>query len=398
MDESSRGRDQDPPALPVEGAVLASVRAALFWIHFGIGVVVAAVVLTMASTGTIMAFEHEILAALDARHRITAPEGTAQLPPSRMLATVTPQLPPGTKPSALTVYAEPGAPALLAAKGSGYWLVDPYSGEILAESRARAFFALVEDVHRNLALARFDKSSVGKTVTGWTAVGVALLGVSGLYLWWPAKRGGPGCFRRVAFFRRTGNPAARDFNWHNVIGVWTAPVLVGIALTGTTISFDGVKKFVTTTFGVAASRPEPPPASAKFDLDEALAEAVRRVPEWTAVNVRWPARDGKLTLRIRTGHGTRPDQWSLLTYRVDNGAVASFSRYEEAKTGTKILGWARWLHTGQALGLPGQAVGAITAVGATVLAGTGLTMAWRRMRRTLFARRRGAKGTAQPSA
>lgn len=393
MEVRSRGQDEHALA---KGA-LKAVRTALFWLHFAVGTLVATVVIVMASTGTLMAFEHEILAGLDARWTVQAPEDQREkLPPSQLLSRVESKLPSPSSIKALTLSAREGAPALVATKGGGFWLVDPYRGEILTESRARAFFSFVEDVHRNLALARFDRSAIGKTVTGWTAVGVVVLGLSGLVLWWPRGRG-EGRFRRVLFFRRAGSAAARDFNWHNVIGIWTAPVLVVIALCGISISFDGVKRFVNTTFGVAAARAEPPPPLGGFDLDVAYLEAIRRVPDWTAVNVRWPARDGKLTLRVRTKTGTRPDQWNFLTYDIKTGAVASFSRYEEAKTGTKILGWGRWLHTGQALGVVGQALWALSAIGATGLAWTGLSMAWRRTRRTIGSRTHASRHAARSS-
>ena len=219
---------------------------------------------------------------------------------------------------------------------------------------------------------------MGTLLTGWSAVGVVLLAVSGPFLWWP-RNGRAGRFRRIALFARTTTTAARDFNWHNVVGIWTSPLLLVIAATGTTLAFDGVRGFVNDTFGVAALRPpEPPPPSGRFDLARAWSDAVGRVPDWTAVNVRWPAKDGKIPFRARTGRGTRPYEWTFIAYDAESGALAELSRYEEFGTGTKILRWSRWLHTGQALGLPGQVAAAVTAVSVAVPAWTGLAMALRR--------------------
>lgn len=370
--------------------MLARLRAVFFWCHLAIGVLVGVVLLVMGSSGTMLAFENEIIAAVESGSVARPPgAGAARLPPSVLLERSKARLPQGLAVSALTVRAEPDAPALLATKGR-FWLVDPYRGELLEESRVRAFFGFVEDVHRNLALARVGKASLGKFFTGWTAAGVVFLALSGPILWWPRTRR-EGRFRRIAFFIRSSSAAARDFNRHNVVGIWTVAVLVSIAATGTTIAFDGVRRFVSETLGVAPPRPvEPAPPEATFDLDAAWTDATRRVPDWAAVNVRWPAKDGKLPFRVRTGRGTRPYEWTFLSYDVETGALTELSRYEDFRAGTKTLRWARWLHTGQALGLVGQIAGALTAVGAVVLAWTGLTLALRRLRRALD-RTRGAR-------
>lgn len=389
MDERLRGHLDGAPA----GRRFARARAVLFWCHLAVGVAVALVVVVMGSTGAMMSFEHSIVDRFESRWRVDPPDdATAALPPSRLRAAVETER--ATPVAALTTYADRRAPALVVTKDKRAWLVDPYRGELLAESRVRGVFSTIEDVHRNIALARVGKVAVGKTVTGYTAVGVALAALTGPLLWWPRKRGA-GRFRAIVFFTRTSSPAARDFNWHNVLGIWAAPLLLLIALTGTSISFDGVKGFVTSTFGAAKAIPEPPPEPAAFDLDRAWAEAGRRVPEHSAINGRWPARDGKFTLRIRTRDGTRPDQWSQLVHDERTGAVTAFTRYETSAAGTKILGWARWTHTGQAFGVLGQGLAAFAALSAVALACTGLALSWRRARR---AWRKRARPQAPPRA
>lgn len=361
------------------------LRTGLFWLHFAAGVVAALVVVVMALAGATMAFEANIVDAVESGTVVVPPDDAeAPLPPSKLLDALTSKLPPNAFVTALTTRANRRAPALVATKDGSTWLVDPYRGELLGKSRVRAFFGAVEDVHRTLGFAFFGKSPIGKTLTGWTAVAMAFLALSGPLLWWPRKRAnGERRFRRITFFVRSTNSVARNFDWHNVIGIWTAPLLFVVAVTGMCISFDGVKQVVQRTFGSTRAVAEAPPASPNFDLDAAWSAAARRVPLWSAINARWPARDGKLTLRIRTAEGTRPDEWNQLTYDVNTGGVTSFSQYETAATGTRILGWARWTHTGQAFGLVGQILAALTAIGAAVLAWTGLALAFRRARRSL---------------
>lgn len=365
------------------------LRTGLFWLHFAAGVVAALVVVVMALAGATMAFEANIVDAVESGTVVAPPEGAgAPLPPSTLLDALKSKLPPNAFVTGLTTRADPHAPALVTTKDGTSWLVDPYRGEVLGKSRVRAVFGAVEDVHRTLGFAFVGKSPIGKTVTGWTAALVALLALSGPLLWWPRRRAdGERRFRRIAFFVRNASSVARDFNWHNVIGIWTAPLLLVIAVTGTCISIDGVKQFVQRTFGATRPVAEAPPPSPSFDLDTAWSEAAKRVPHWSTINGRWPAREGKFTLRIRTAEGTRPNEWNQLTYDANTGGVTSFSQYETAKAGTRILGWARWMHTGQAFGLVGQILAALTALGTAVLGWTGLALAFRRARRSLRRRR-----------
>ncbi len=52
--------------------------------------------------------------------------------------------------------------------------------------------------------------------------------VSGIYLWWP---------RQIKRFTSGLRGKARDWNWHNAIGFWSAPFLVIITVTGLIMCF-----------------------------------------------------------------------------------------------------------------------------------------------------------------
>ena len=53
----------------------------------------------------------------------------------------------------------------------------------------------------------------------------------------------------VIFFRRGLRGKARDFNWHNVIGFWCAPVLIVLTATGMVISYSWASNLVYTLTG-----------------------------------------------------------------------------------------------------------------------------------------------------
>ena len=82
--------------------------------------------------------------------------------------------------------------------------------------------------HRWVALEGVNRST-GKAITGAANLGFLFIVLSGMYLWlprvWTRLQ-----FTQVLWFRR-GLPAkARDFTWHNVVGIWSAvPLAIVVA-------------------------------------------------------------------------------------------------------------------------------------------------------------------------
>jgi uncharacterized iron-regulated membrane protein len=67
-----------------------------------------------------------------------------------------------------------------------------------------------------------------------------------------------------------------------------------------------------------------------------------------------------------------------LTVSASSGEIIKTQEYASQNLGRKWRLWARYLHTGEALGILGQIIAFIAACCAAVLVWTGLSMAWRR--------------------
>jgi uncharacterized iron-regulated membrane protein len=91
------------------------------------------------------------------------------------------------------------------------------------------------DWHRWLG-AGAENRSVGKAVTGACNLAFLFIVVSGLYLWWPRNWKWPNV-KPIVLFRGGLGGKARDFNWHNVIGFWSAVPLFFVVLSATVISY-----------------------------------------------------------------------------------------------------------------------------------------------------------------
>ncbi len=212
-------------------------RQVLFWPHLVTGLLAGLFIAVMSLTGAALTLEDPVVewAERDARRVVLAEPVPPRLSLDEVLARVR-QARPEATPSSITEYPEP-ALALVVGLGRGASVyVNPYTGEVRepSASTARAFFHLMEEWHRWLG-APSEHRAVGRALTGASNALFLLLALSGLYLWWP-RRWTWRTVRPVLWFRRGLQGKARDFNWHNVAGLWLLPVLVVLTATGVVMS------------------------------------------------------------------------------------------------------------------------------------------------------------------
>ena len=102
-------------------------------------------------------------------------------------------------------------------------------------AQPRAFFRKMTDWHRWLGVTGEGRATA-RMITGACNLAFLFLVVSGFYLWlpriWTWRQ-----VRAVAWFRGGLRGKARDFNWHNAIGLWTAVPLFIVVLSGVVISY-----------------------------------------------------------------------------------------------------------------------------------------------------------------
>jgi uncharacterized iron-regulated membrane protein len=277
--------------------------------------------------------------------------------------------------------------------------VNPYNGNVLGESapRARRFFEEVENWHRWLAMSNKYRAA-GRAITGACNLLFLLLVVSGPFLWLP-RRWSWQNVKAVTLFRGGVSGRARDFNWHNVIGIWCAVPLAVIAASGVVMSCPWANNLL---FRLTGSEPPAaaggPPADVRttrpsgalpsFEgLDDLWRKAQLQVPGWRSLTLRLPpSGSGPLTFTIDTGNGGRPDRRAQLTLD-RRGEIVRWEPFSSFNTGRQLRSWLRFLHTGEAGGMPGQTVAGAASAGAIVLVWTGLALAVRRLLRWRKGRR-----------
>ena len=371
------------------------LRTLIFWPHLLAGVTAGIVILVMSVTGVLLTYERQLIAWSDSQYRSTVPaQGSDRLSVETLLQTIRTEH-PDVAVNAITVGSAPDAAVTVAVPQRTLYF-DAYSGSLIGEGSQgmRRFMSETRAWHRWLAVEG-EGRPVARFITGWSNFIFLFIVVSGFYLWFPRKWTW-NHVRSVLLFNRTTTSKARDFNWHNVIGVWSAIPLFIVVLTALPISFPWANAMVYRAVG------EEPPVQRGREggaararegggggrqghsvegLNNLWSRAEQQVEGWRTINVRVPESNrAPVVFAIDKGDGGQPQLRSTLTLDRATGEVVTYEAFEDQSLGRRLRSISRFAHTGEVLGIPGQTIAGLATAGSVVLVWTGLALAWRRWR------------------
>jgi uncharacterized iron-regulated membrane protein len=363
------------------------IRTTLFWIHLTCGVTAGIVIFVMSFTGTVLALQPQILAWVERDQRIVeVPAGTTRLGAEALIARVREQRPDASV-TALTIDRDPTHAASVTLAPAATVFVNPYTGAVtgaVQATGARWFFRSMTDWHRWLARDG-DQRAAGRWITGVSNAAFLGLAITGVFLWWP-RVWTAASVRAVAWFRGGLAGRARDFNWHNVIGFWCAPVLVVLTFSGMAISFPKTYDVIYAVTGL--SRPPAAPAAPRGSavprvegIDRMWTLAEQQMPTWKSIAMRLPQAAGQ-PVTFTINDLTKVNAMARSTFTVDaaTGAPIKWDPYDQQPAGQRLRTWLRFGHTGEVWGLGGQIIAGLASGGGCVLVYTGFALAWRRFR------------------
>ena len=363
-------------------------RKLIFWPHLICGIAMGLVVFAMSFTGVVLTYEKQMIRWADGFDVQPPSLETPRIGPTARLSKVLAET--GKRPTGVQFRSDRAEPARVYF-GRESVAVNPYTGAALGDSAVgvRGFFRTMIVWHRWLG-QEGDGRAVGKAITGACNLGFLFMIVTGSYLWWPKiwtwKQ-----LRPVVFFRR-GLPAkARDFNWHNVFGLWCAIPLFLVAATGTFFSYSWTSDILYALTGeqrpLGGSR-GPGGSSGKSvqapdfnDLDELFEKAMQVEPDWMIATVRLAENpEAPVAFSMDRGNGFRPDLRSTVVLHRGTGEVVKRETYADMGKAQSARTWIRWLHTGEAGGWAGQTLAGIASLAGCFLVYTGWMLSWRRFR------------------
>ena len=349
-------------------------------IHLWLGLGLAVLLVPISLSGALLVW-HDHLDALVNPARYAVTQGEPQ-PPSALLGSASASLGRGFEPMVVRLPESAGWPATVTAReqrqrgaeGGGRprlvtVYLDPPTARVLDTAEFRnSLIGFLHRFHENLTIPEYS----GRAVVGWAGVGLLVLSLSGIYLWWPRNAG----FLLGLRWRR--GPAT-SFNLHHVFGFWIAIPLAVVSATGIYLGFPQQARELLGS--VAPLTPQqrggfnaPLLASPNLNADRALELAAVGTTGLRAAAIFLPPQQSQAwRVQLRS-----PDSEGLTTVLVNDrsGAVSKVT----PQSGDRIAQWIRWIHEGSHTGPIWQFLVFLCGVLPTGFVITG-TMVWLRSRR-----------------
>jgi uncharacterized iron-regulated membrane protein len=347
------------------------IKSAFLQVHSIVGLAVSLVLGLMGITGAMLAFEEEIVAALNTDVARVDPRPAPVLTPEALLTRLQ-AVPDAAKVGGMTLSSEPGAAVRVRfARGEGgdraSVFVDPYDGHVLSIVHGDGFFVTLRNLHRWLLLPG-NGNGYGRWITGIAVLGLFFLLVSGLVVRWPRRATSARMWLKPNL---AGRGRALWFSLHSVFGTWILAVYCVTVLTGMWWSFDWYKDGAT---WLLSSKPAPPPRPARapgsrgqgspeahagrdaFSLDRVWSAFLTdQGSRYATVSLQLPNGGGNV-VRVRSVVKDAPSEEARDEFRIDgaSGRIVSAERYADKATGDRILTNILHIHRGAFLGLPGR--------------------------------------------
>ena len=342
-----------------------TVRKLFKKLHLWLSLPFGLIIMTTCLTGALLVFEKEITELV--RHdSYTIPvRKTQSLSLQSLLERVARETPDSVQITSVTIpsdFRRAYTVGLSKPRRAGV-LVDPYTGKIVGQSGRLPFFTTVRELHRWLLNSmKPDSEGIfwGRVIVGTSTLLFVFILLTGLFLWWPKKLKGVG--KRLKISLRQGRQRLLT-DLHTVGGVYVFVLLLAMAMTGLTWSFEWYRTGFYKVFGAeiaeAGKGDKGPKKDKHKDVPREEGAEQAKLPAsyiyWEEVvsyvievsEADYPeitVKDGEVEVPLAgLGNSRAAD-----SFRFDKktGQVTEYKAYREAKRDKKLRGWIYSIHTG----------------------------------------------------
>ncbi len=371
-----------------------TIHKLIYWPHLICGVLAGILIFIMSVTGVLLTYERQIIAWAESDYDTAVPADAPALPIDEIITMNRENM--GERDlRSVKIENNPEAPVVV--RGGDYFYINRYNGEILGNGPKDVKYYLSElrGLHRWLAMEG-ESRATARIFTGAANLMFLFIVLSGMYLWIPRVVNWQNV-KKVLFFRKTRSSRARDFNWHNVMGIWSAIPLVVIIATAAVFYYSWANKLVYTLAGeeppvrgqAAENDVEPVTFDQLIPFETMFQKAAERRENWTSITMTYPKEtDENVHFSIDTGTGGEPQKKADLYLSRANGETVKWEPFQDYSAGRQARSYVRFLHTGEALGIIGQTIAGLVSLFATVMVWTGLALAYRKYVRPLTKKKR----------
>ena len=256
--------------------------------------------------------------------------------------------------------------------------IDPFSLQVRA-SRLWGDTAMtwLYDLHYALLLDRG-----GRTTLGVIGIALMLSLASGVVLWWPRA----GRYAGALTFKRRAGSARRTYDLHKLGGIYGLVVLAVVVGSGVLLELSHwVNPLIdraSPLFPTPAVQSQRIGDAPRLAVDDAVRVASMNFPDAT---LRWietpdgPSGTYRINLRVANEPGVRFPRTNVWIDQY-SGEVRAIRDRQLNSAGDTLLDWLHPLHNGEAFGMAGRIVVAISGLIPLLLFVTGV-MRWRQKRR-----------------
>ncbi|MGR3857643.1 PepSY-associated TM helix domain-containing protein [Chryseobacterium indologenes] len=232
-------------------------RKIAYQLHLWLGLTSGLIVVIMAATGCILAFEEELKHIVHPNRYYVENIGRNKLSLAELTEKAEKALPEGLKVKRVVMPSGPSRTYVFRTlkmdnEAWTYWgtylyyyriYVDPYTGKVQeVEDAKKDFFEIVLDLHRSLLLGE----KIGKTITGYSTLIFAIILLSGLVIWYPRKMS-KAMLKGMFFIKTSANWKRINYDVHNVLGFYAVIPLLLISYSALIWSFEDVDQWVKNT-------------------------------------------------------------------------------------------------------------------------------------------------------
>lgn len=338
------------------------MRKAFRKIHLWLSVPFGLIITIICFTGALLVFEDQVTQLTNRHLYYVESPGSQPLPVGTLVEKVESQLTKGATITGVTIYPQPDRSYqvnLSAPKGAAVY-IDPYTGEVLGQSQRTPFFRTVFMLHRWLLDSQPADGGIfwGKRITGISTLLFVIILLSGIVIWWPRSR--KGLKNGIQIALRKGKTCF----WHDLHaagGIYVLLLVLVMALTGLTWSFDWYKNAFYTLFGVETTAPAKGPAHKEKNPQSpqpgTTTEATAPVTPfacWQQVYDQVAAENpDRLKIEITDGTASVSNNrygnirgTDRYTFDPQSGQITGASLYKDTGNSGKIRGWIYSVHTG----------------------------------------------------
>jgi uncharacterized iron-regulated membrane protein len=213
-----------------------------------------------------------------------------------------------------------------------------------------SIFGFLHVFHENLMLPQYS----GRQIVGWAGLGMLILSLTGIWLWWPRNARSWGAVLRGLRWTRSSR---FTFNLHHLLGFWIAIPLAVVSFTGIYLSFPQTARTVMSS--VAAMNPQ----GGRGGFGE-VARQITLTP------------DAALELALKAEPGAQPKalflptqprgergaaSWRIQMARFASGDIVTVvvddrsgkATVTAPQSGDRAASWMRWIHEAATAGRSG---------------------------------------------